>query len=333
MNIKREFDFDDVLILPADYCTVSSRDDVSLSQEFGHTRLKFNDNYRVGFDLDIPIIASPMKGIVGTDLIIELSKLGGIGILHRFLERCKFFHEMEVLYKSGEKFGVAISLKDEEERHKFALDSGASIICIDVANGHLNSVIRKSAEISDYIFRNNYNCLLMAGNVVTLGGVGNLDDAGVDLFRVGIGGGALCTTRNYTGIGRPQISAISECSTYSGVVADGGIRNSGDIVKALAAGADAVMIGSLFARALESENKGIIFGMASKKIQEEYFHSVKSVEGMEKELTPDISLEELINELIWRVKSGLTYVGARNLTELRQNARFVEVGKGSIKEL
>jgi IMP dehydrogenase len=214
------------------------------------------------------------------------------------------------------------------------LNYNPSIICIDVANGNIDSLRKYAHEIKSTIELYHYKTLLMTGNVATYDSAKKLVDAGVDMVRVGIGNGALCTTRNVTGVGVPQLTAIDNCGNIDAyIVCDGGIRNSGDAVKALAMGADLIMMGTPFARTYESANNGIIYGQASRKLQEEYYHSVKSVEGLEKEVIKDISLADLISEYTWGMKSAFTYLNAKNIKELQKNAAWVETGTGSIKKL
>ena len=314
--MEKSLDFDDVLLEPVP-SMVNSRDDVDISVWLSDF-----------LTLKIPIIASPMKGIISPELIIRLSKLGGIGILHRFYEDEKLWrNDLSWLnFEIGTRFGVAVGI-DEMENVVTALGAGCSILCVDVANGYIEKLLRYVDQVKELIVRDKYSCLLMAGNVVTIKGLVNLRNAGVDLVRVGIGSGQLCTTRQTTGIGRGQLSALSECTGFvARVIADGGIRNSGDIVKALAFGADAVMIGSLLGKTYESSHNGIIYGMASRRLQEEYYHSVKSVEGIEKEMQKEMSIEQLISELTYGIKSACTYLNAPNLRKLRSVYRY-EVSK------
>jgi IMP dehydrogenase len=176
-----------------------------------------------------------------------MSKLGGIGILHKFYEDTKVW-EQDIISLRGINFGAAVGL-NEDKKSQIAINSGAKILCIDVANGYLESVLNFTLRTADYIAKGNFGTFLMVGNVVTADGAQNLRMAGADMVRVGIGSGNLCTTRNVTGVGMPQLTALSLTSSinirdhYYGeydtiIVADGGIRNSGDAVKAFVFGAD-----------------------------------------------------------------------------------------------
>ena len=303
-------DFDDVLLIPH-LSRLESRDEVSLKTRLGPNLV-----------LEFPIIASPMKGIISFQLVLRLSELGGIGILHRFYDtRELWMNDLDACSKYVENFGVAVKLDTPLDDIKMIVDMGAKIICLDVANGYLRNV-RSTCEKFSSITRDS-GCLLMAGNVVTKQGALELSkNCGVDLIRVGIGSGNLCTTRINTGIGIPQLSAIEMCRDVPYLIADGGIRNAGDIVKALSFGASAVLVGSLFARTYESSHNGIIYGMASRKLQEEYYHLSKSIEGVEKEATKDMSVEELIDGLCWNIKSAFTYLGVKDLDSLHYDSEI-----------
>lgn len=307
-----ELDFDDVLLLP------------SLSDIISRELVDLSINLSGKLKLNIPIIASPMRGIISTDIIKGLSLLGGIGILHRFYDNMDKL-ETDVKIIREYKYGLAVGL-GELDKVYLAIDNNVDIICIDVANGYLKSVRDFSSTVKNIIIERNSSVLLMSGNVVTSEGINSLVDSGVDLVRVGIGSGQLCTTRYIAGVGRPQLSAIADCHTEKGyIVADGGIRTSGDAVKAFVFGADLVMIGSLFAQTYESANDGIIYGMASRKLQEEYYHGVKSVEGISREERKSKSLQEFITEFIYGIKSACTYLNASNLSELKKSDKFISL--------
>ncbi len=323
MDIKQGFDFDDVLVLPI-MSEINSRSEVDIS-------VKLSDN----LVLDFPVIASPMLNIVDASFAIKLSELGGIAILHRMYDDgVIWFKEIATVKHAGAKLGIAMGLDNDFEPF---ITWQPDILVVDVANGYTKELRRKCEQIKNHIIKYGLDTLLMAGNVVTPDGATELIDSGVDLVRVGIGGGSLCSTRNVTGIGSPQITAISDCltSTKNGgkLVADGGIRISGDAVKAFVAGADVVMIGSLFAQTYESPSKDVIFGMASKRLQEMHYTQIKSVEGIEKNITKKWSLKEFVDNFSWGVKSAGTYLNAKTLTDFRKYGTFIQAGKNSIKDI
>ena len=182
----------------------------------------------------------------------------------------------------------------------------------------------------------------MVGNVITYDGAFDLYNAGADLIRLGISTGQLCITGDVTGVSMPPITMLMdmtipdfdnsvinnlnfidhEVTRNVGLIMDGGIRNSGDIVKSLIAGADAVMIGTLFGSCKEADHNGTISGMASKEHQIEYYHTTKSIEGISKAVKKTTTVSELMNELTYGIKSACTYVNARNIKELKK-ARFI----------
>jgi len=312
MEIETGYDFDDLLLVPK-YSKVNSRDFVDLSVELPNMKL------------GIPIIASPMKGITSPELIVKLGNLGGLGIVHRFYDDIdKWKKDLKYIANNCENFGVAIGL-NEFDKLNDASYYNPKLICIDVANGYLESV----KEFTHQVYRiANHNPLVMVGNVVTGLEATNLTlGEGADLIRIGIGTGGLCTTRTVTGVGYPQLSALMNCKERIGgiktIVADGGIRNSGDAVKCLAAGADLVMIGSLFGHCWEAEHDGTIYGMASQKLQEDYYHQTKSIEGISKVVTKNTNVEKLMKEFTDGMRSAFTYMDACNIRELQENAKWV----------
>ena len=335
--MEQLLEYNDVLIKPKP-SKVNSREEVN-------TKTILRTVLNSFIELDVPIIASPMKGIVGTELIKKLGELGGIGILHRFHTNKngkpdvkKRAEELLELDESGVPYGLAIGLHglDETLILDLVLEEAVSpkILCIDVANGYTEELIEASRAIFIELRKRQLPIALMAGNVVDVAGVRALSNAGVSLYRIGIGSGQLCTTRNKTGIGYPQLSAIMKIreDNWMGLIADGGIKTSGDAVKALAGGADAVMMGSMFAKTFESENTGVIYGMASKQLQEQFYGTLKSVEGISKEIKKEISLKDLVEDITWSIKSACTYVDAYSLAGLRRNAEFIKVSPYSIEE-
>lgn len=316
--MEQYYDFDDILLLPVP-STVNSRGLVN-------TKVSL-----LGLELDLPIIAAPMKGITGVELVKALSDRNLLGILHRFMPTQEFKDSVEFLQHSADQFGLAIGL-DDYERAEIAFNSGASVVCVDTANGYISSLLNFLKSVRRL---KPDGTLLMAGNVATPEGVFNLAFNGADMVRVGIGSGGLCTTRNVTGVGVPQYSAIRNSSYIEDtvIVADGGIRNVGDTVKALNAGASVAMFGSLFALVYEAENSnGQISGMSSKRHQEDYFGKVTSIEGLTKAVTPSMSLDEFLEQFSWGLRSACTYLNLDDVNLLHTATPLLS-GRGSIKNV
>jgi IMP dehydrogenase/GMP reductase len=310
--MKKTYDRSSVYMLPHP-SSVNHRDDVDLSVDLGVFKLK------------IPIICSPMKGIVNPELVLKMDEWGGIGILHRFVTDEEFTENISIV--QGHKFGVAVGMNDT--RYKFAMDVGANILCVDLANGYLSDLLIFCDAVSKYAYVNNYKTLVMAGNVVTFDGAQQVSNCGVNLVRVGIGTGGLCSTRQQTKIGRGHFTTLQDYSEGGHefyVVSDGGIKNPGDAVLDLAAGADLVMVGSLFGQTYESANhNGSIYGMASEKIQNEYYGYVKSIEGREVEMKQTMRFDDFMGQFLYSMRSSFTYQGARNIQELKDNVEFVRI--------
>jgi IMP dehydrogenase len=236
--------------------------------------------------------------------------------------------------------GAAIGVAgDFEERSTALYDAGARVLCLDVAHGHHVLVERALKTLKD-IYGNDVH--LMAGNVATLGGFNDLADWGADSIRCGIGGGSICTTRIQTGHGVPGFETILECAQSdrdAKIIIDGGIKNSGDIVKALAAGADFVMLGSLLAGTTESPGEVVTYtdgskrkayrGMASKKAQEAWRGKSSTPEGIATTVHYKGSVKNIIKDLVGGIKSGCSYSGAKNLKELRAHCHFIRQSAAS----
>lgn len=329
MDIKKEYTYDDVVILPKP-SSIKSRDDVDISVTL------YGQGGNFSFSLGFPLIAAPMKGIVDANFIVKLSELGGLGVLHRFYTT-EEEHFAEIAKASkAKRFGISLGITDTLETYIKVLEYQPSILVVDVANGYTAELCKKCLLIKKHIEKISPNTLLVSGNVTTKDGVENLLNNGVDIVRVGVGNGAECSTTNITGIGRPIISAIDECSRISSmgsvICADGGIKNSGDFVKAIVAGADFGMAGALFAQTFESVNDGIIYGQASRKLQEMRGTQIKSIEGFERIVQKRVSLADFVKEFSYGIRSAGTYLNAHNLSEIRANGVFVEAGKNTIKE-
>ena len=241
---------------------------------------------------------------------------------------------------------------DTFERAKALLDAGADAIVIDTAHGHSAGVIRKIKEIRETF----PDATLIAGNVATGEGTRALFEVGVDVVKVGIGPGSICTTRVVAGVGVPQITAIYDAATVAkefgkAIIADGGIKYSGDIAKAIAAGGHAVMLGSMLAGTDESPGEFEIFqgrrfktyrGMGSLAAMENgsgdrYFQAKNEAnkrvpEGIEGRVAYKGSAADIIFQMVGGLRSGMGYVGARNLEELRENTQFVRMSGAGLRE-
>ena len=321
--MEETFEFDDVLIKPVP-STVSSRDDVNIS-------VKLSDSLTLNF----PLLASPMVGVVDGKFAKSLSDLGGLAILHRFYKnRLTLADDVYNNLKPWEdNFGISIKVDDENVLDYFPYDP--KIILIDTANGYTAKLLRFCEHVKEDIIERNLPILLMAGNVVTLEGVNMLADAGCDIVRVGIGGGSPCSTRNQTGIGIPNISALIECSRTDRnvkLVIDGGIKSPGDFVKAIVAGVDLGMAGKLYAECYEAPCDGVLYGMSSRTHMENEKIEIKSVEGFDTEITKKYSLEQFVREFGYGIKSAGTYLNACNLNEIYANGEFVKVSDHAIKK-
>ena len=251
------------------------------------------------------------------------------------------------------RVAAAVGIIDREERVEALLAAGADAIVIDTSHGHSSAVLDAIRDTK----KNFPNCELIAGNVATPEGAQALIDAGVDAIKVGVGPGSICTTRIIAGVGVPQITAIrdackvaTKCDTP--VIADGGIKYSGDIVKALAAGAHTVMIGSLFAGTEESPGETILYQGRSYKVyrgmgsleamklgskdryyQDDIESTIKLVpEGIEGRVPFRGSLSASIFQLIGGLKAGMGYVGCKTINELRTKTKFVRITSAGLRE-
>jgi IMP dehydrogenase len=322
--------YDDVLLVPQ-YSDIESRSEVSLATELGR-----------GVDLKIPIISSPMDTVSETDMAGTLGDLGGLSIIHRY----NSIEEQAGMIASlgGEVLvGAAVGIAgDYIDRAIACVEAGAKVICIDVAHGHHILMKKAIKKIRKAVGKKIH---IMAGNVATLEGFNDLADWGADSIRCNIGGGSICTTRVQTGHGVPGLETIFQCSKSdrnAKIIADGGIKNSGDIVKALAAGADAVMLGSLLAGTSESPGRTfkdtdgklrkVYRGMASAEAQKDWRGRVSSQEGVSSSVPWRGPVGDVIEGLERGIRSGLSYSGARSVKELQAKAQWLQQSNASTTE-
>lgn len=358
-NIRTALTFDDVLIRPnySDF----DRDEISVS-----TKITRN------ISLSCPITSSPMDTVTEAPLAIALAEFGGIGFIHRNLTVKDQADEVAKVKAAKYIVGAAVgSSKGYEERVAALVKAGVDIIIVDSAHGHSVKVI----DAVRYI-KANHNVDVIAGSVATSEGAEALIEAGADGLRVGMGPGAICSTRIVSGMGVPQMTAIFDTAVAARkhgipLIADGGISYSGDVVKALAAGASTVMFGRLFAATEESPGAihdlppeqvpsrfhSILDGSKSYKFKE--YRGMGSIGAMErgkqissedefhgKNFTGDTLIAEgveglvpcsgtvrqLAEQMVGGVLSGMYYVGARSIEELWQNAEFIRITQASLTE-
>ncbi len=337
-SLRRGLTFDDVLLVPQ-RSSIRSRGDVAL-----HTRASRR------IKLSLPVIAANMDTVCETEMAIALGKLGGMGAIHRF-NTIEAQAGMVGQVKASGDFPVGAAIgtdHDAYDRARALVNAGVDVLVLDIAHGHADHAI----EVLGRVKVQYPEVDLIAGNVATRLGAQELANAGADAVKVGVGPGGVCTTRLVAGVGVPQLTAIAECADVRGhdgelipIIADGGIRSSGDIAKALAAGASTVMIGSLFAGTKESpgeveqSSRGLVKrvrGMASfeaiearaardgETIDQEYFEQ-RAPEGVEGTVPYRGEVAKLLNSLMAGVRSGMSYCDARTIESLWNKAEFIQV--------
>ena len=349
--------FDDILLLPG--YTDFKRNDTDLSVEL-HPKIKLN----------LPIISSPMDTVTEGEMAISMALCGGLGIIHRNLrierqaEIVKEVKNSELKAKNWVKpsidekgrllVGAALGVgPDFKDRLKALYKAKVDLVVLDSGHGYSKFII----EATSFIKKHYPDLPVMAGNVATFEGAKALIQAGADILRVGMGPGSICTTRVITGMGVPQLTAVSQAvkaasGTNVKIIADGGIKQPGDIAKALAFGADAVMLGSLLAGTKEAPGEVIKIG---DKLFKEYrgMGSVKSMkkggaerygqkketdekkliaEGVEGLVPYKGNLEDLLYQFAGSLRSSLYYIGAKNLKEFFEKAQFIKISRAGLLE-
>lgn len=317
---KPAYTFDDITLIPR-YSDIKSR----FSDE-----IKMESSLFAALELKYPLISANMSTVTESKLAFAMEKLGGLGIVHRFMSPEQQVNEIKDLKRKILCLGVD---QESKERLEYCLKSFVPTgILIDIAHAHC-----KAMKDMIYYVKSVINIPIIAGNIATYDGTKFLADCGVQSIKVGVSSGSVCSTRVKTGNGVPQVTALLEsvraidegCYNVS-IISDGGIRNSGDIVKCLALGASAVMGGGIFAGCNETPGEiiGLSYpvkkyaGMASKISQLSWKGYVSSVEGEERDVPVKGPVENIFNDLVAGIRSGFSYQGARNIQELQRNAEF-----------
>lgn len=350
------YTFDDVFLVPARSAITPSQVDLSV---------RWGKRIRLG----VPVLSAAMDTLSEAQLAIALARQGGLGVIHRNLEIEAQADEVAAVKgapvdrqtyphaatdEGGRLLvGAAIGVGEEGLRRAEALvQAGVDVLVIDTAHGHSQRVVQITARVKERLPQ----VYLIAGNVATAEGTLELIQAGADAVKVGVGPGSVCTTREVAGVGVPQITALMECAKAArsrGVplIADGGMKSSGDVVKALAAGAAAVMLGSLLAGVEEAPGEAIqrdgrrykrYRGMGSQEAmaarvrdryaQEDALEGKIAAEGISALVPYQGLLSDHLQQLMSGVRSGVGYVGAANIAQLQERARFVIVTPAGRRE-
>lgn len=327
----RAITFDDVLLVPA-YNHHESRRivDTTVTDRLGK------------LTLSLPVMSSNMDTITESKMANFMHSKGGIGVLHRFLSIEDNIKEFKAC--KGSVFISVGCSKAELERAEALRDAGADFFCVDVAHGHAKYVGKTLKSLRQIL---GTRCI-MAGNVATYAGADYLASCGADIIKAGIGGGSVCSTRIKTGFGIPMLTCIQDCARSDrSIVADGGLKTPGDMVKALAFGADFLMIGGMLAGTDPTPGEIITRedgtqvkryrGMASREAQENYLglmHEWKTAEGVSTDVPYRDSADMIVSDIVGGLRSGLTYAGANTVSELQRKLNYVEITQaGRIESL
>lgn len=355
---KKGLTFDDVLLIPAESHVLPNE-------------VKLDTKLAPNLQLHIPLISAGMDTVTEGNMAIAMAENGGLGVIHKNLS---IEAQVEEVKKAKRKTvdpnlphpavddqgrllaAAAVGVtSDTFERAESLLEAGADAIVIDTAHGHSAGVLRKIKEIREHF----PNATLIAGNVATGEGTAALFDAGVDVVKVGIGPGSICTTRIVAGVGVPQITAIYDAASVAQkygkkIIADGGIKYSGDVVKALAAGGNAVMLGSMFSGTTEAP--GTIFTNEGKQFKS--YRGMGSVGAMSQQhgssdryfqggvneankLVPEgvealVPYKDDVSNIIYQIdgglRAGMGYVDAGTIKELIENSQFVQITNAGLRE-
>ncbi|MCI1553038.1 MAG: IMP dehydrogenase [Levilactobacillus sp.] len=354
---KEGFTFDDVLLIPAESHVLPNEVDLS-------TQLAPN------LKLNVPFLSASMDTVTETKMATAMARNGGLGVIHKNMSadsQAQMVADVKAIENDASQFpnaavdannhllvAAAVGVtSDTFDRASALLKAGADAIIIDTAHGHSAGVLRKVAEIRQQL----PDATLIAGNVATGEGTRALFEAGVDVVKVGIGPGSICTTRVVAGVGVPQLTAIYDAAQVARefgkpIIADGGMKYSGDIVKALAAGGNAVMFGSMFSGTDEApgdiiEDNGkkyktyrgmgslasMSHGSADRYFQGGVNEADKLVpEGIEARVEYKGSVNDIIFQMVGGLRSGMGYTGSATIQDLIDNAQFVRISNAGLIE-
>ena len=338
--INEALTFDDVLLLPQYSGVLPSETDISIK-------------LTKKIILKAPFLSSAMDTVTEAKMAIAMAESGGIGIIHRNLNIKSQAIEISKVKKKKLIVGAAVGTNNEDlDRSKHLIDTGCDLIVIDTAHGHSEKVLKILSRLKKLT-----KIPICVGNIATAEAAKRLYNFGADIIKIGIGPGSICTTRMVAGIGVPQISAIMEVkralkNKKIKLISDGGIKFSGDIAKALAAGADAIMMGSIFAGTNESPGKkfkykGKIYkqyrgmgsigamssGSANRYFQKNYKDKSKFVpEGVEGRVEFKGNVSKIIYQLKGGLRSSMGYIGAKKLSDIAKNAKFIKITKAGFYE-
>ena len=340
-TIKESLTFDDVLLIPKYSDILPSETDISV-------------NITKKISLKVPFLSSAMDTVTGSQMAIAIAREGGVGIIHRNLDIQNQTKELIKVKKRKLFVGAAVGTSSEDiERAKSLIDNGCDLLVLDTAHGHSQKVLVTLSRLKKI----KSSTPICVGNIATGEAAKKLYNEGADIIKVGIGPGSICTTRMVAGIGVPQISAIMDVKQSIKkknikIISDGGIKFSGDIAKALAAGADAIMMGSIFAGTDESPGKkfkingkfyknyrgmgsigAMSSGSANRYFQKNFKNKSKFVpEGVEGRVEYKGNVSKIIYQLKGGLRSSMGYIGARNLSQIKKNAEFIKITKAGFYE-
>ena len=341
VSIKESLTFDDVLLLPKYSNVLPSETDISI-------------NLTKKIQLKVPFLSSAMDTVTESKMAIAMADAGAIGVIHRNMSIKRQSKEIINVKKKKLIVGAAVGTSQEDLlRARTLFDSGCDLIVIDTAHGHSEKVLRTLSKLKKF----NKTVPICVGNIATGEAAKKLYNSGADIIKVGIGPGSICTTRMVAGIGVPQISAIMDVkrslkNKNIKIISDGGIKFSGDIAKALAAGADAIMMGSIFAGTNESPGKkykikdkfykqyrgmgsigAMSSGSANRYFQKNFKDKSKFVpEGVEGRVEYKGNVSKIIYQLKGGLRSSMGYIGAKNLGQITKNAKFIKITKAGFYE-